>query len=140
MRDLVCSRSVCGLFVGDIFYTVVEGVRGLFGPYTVTQNLYGEFGARDANGQTVFVPPDAPALSEEQAILTLLLHLRPGVEQVEDEAEDWIQHGFRPREVASWLSVGCSDAAVANAFRAAGIKPEDAWHPRAKNFEPPRWL
>jgi hypothetical protein len=111
--------------VGDIFYVLEE--PGLVnGPYTLTDEL----DVRNAFGDIIAMSPDCPVLSVREAIREVRLCYRrfDNDVDIEDEVVDWVQRGFDPREADYWMAIGCYDAAVAAAFRDAGISREAAWY------------
>ena len=42
---------------------------------------------------------------------------------VEDEANEWIDNGFDADSAGGWCEIGCWDAATANILRDAGLTP-----------------
>lgn len=45
---------------------------------------------------------------------------------VDDEAQGWIDNGFTPEVADEWCEIGCWDASVAAQLRDAGLTPDDA--------------
>jgi hypothetical protein len=123
MSSPVCGKLVRELAIGDVFY-ITDDAGLLFGPYTVTKELMGTRGVRNANNHIVTMAPDTQALSERDAIQEILR--RNGFCPTLVDA--WQANGFDFHGACQWISIGCWDADVAAAFRAAGVKPEAAWH------------
>jgi hypothetical protein len=120
-------NTVRELAVGDVFYTATKDLRVL-GPYTVVGAPADERDIREADGRLATMPADVQALTELDAIKELLYLYSLRFRFTEEEASQWARQGFAPRDVELWLSAGCWDAAMAAAFRDAGISSAAAWH------------
>lgn len=76
---------------------------------------------RDSRGE------ESEIFSSEEAQIQAVL-LRHGTRfygsSLEDNAENWCDHGFNPDDTDSWCEIGMWDAPTAAVFRDAGLTPE----------------
>jgi hypothetical protein len=119
-------KPVKSLEIGDVFY-IMDCPGLISGPYTVTKDLRGMLGYRTPSGHIVTLAPDTQALSELDAIREVLR--RDGrCRDIDAAAGAWPAYGFDYHGACRWIRNGCWDAAIAAAFRDAGLGALDFWH------------